>query len=301
MAGRAAKMAMKTMWPAALRPSRQAHERTRRVDNAGQMSQPLSELDIQALQPGDIALLLDFDGTLVEIAGQPDNVVVSPGTVRVLADLDAALSGAVAIVSGRSIASIDALLEPWKLAVSGTHGMERRDHFGNRHDSQYDAGDLDAVQRELAAATAGAHGLLLERKPGSVALHYRQRPDLAAACLEHAAKVADRHENASLLAGKMVVEVKLGARTKADAVFDFMAEAPFNGRTPIYAGDDLTDEDAFRAVADLHGTSITVGRDTNAADYRAADTASFLDWLTALAAHLDQQSTGSTGKEQPIE
>ncbi len=301
MAGRAAKMAMKTMWPAALRPSRQAHERTRRVDNAGQMSQPLSELDIQALQPGDIALLLDFDGTLVEIAGQPDNVVVSPGTVRVLADLDAALSGAVAIVSGRSIASIDALLEPWKLAVSGTHGMERRDHFGNRHDSQYDAGDLDAVQRELAAATAGAHGLLLERKPGSVALHYRQRPDLAAACLEHAAKVADRHENASLLAGKMVVEVKLGARTKADAVFDFMAEAPFNGRTPIYAGDDLTDEDAFRAVADLHGTSITVGRDTNAADYRAADTASFLDWLIALAAHLDQQSTGSTGKEQPIE
>ncbi|HUF87685.1 MAG TPA: trehalose-phosphatase [Thermohalobaculum sp.] len=247
------------------------------------MCEPISAFDTGRLRPEALAVLLDFDGTLVAIADQPGGVVLKQHTVRTLARLETLLGGAVAIVSGRSIEDIDRIFAPRRPAVAGIHGLERRDGGGRRHGGDYDRAALDAIATRLGDAIADRPGLVLERKPGSVALHYRQCPELEAFCLEQARDIAARHPDARLLSGKMVVEIKLGARTKADAVTDFMAEPPFAGRTPLYAGDDVTDEDAFRAVAGLGGISIKIGCGETVALYCVPDTEAFLDWLGDLS------------------
>ncbi len=263
------------------------------------MSEPLSGLDTSALSPGTLAVLLDFDGTLVSIADRPGGVILKQHTAESLTRLEAKLGGAVAIVSGRPIDEIDRIFAPRRFAVAGIHGLERRDSDGRRHEAPYDRGSLDRIARALEAAVGEEPGLLLERKPGSVALHYRRRPELAERCREAAACAAEGHEDAQVLAGKMVVEVKLGRRTKADAVRDFMAEAPFAGRRPLYAGDDVTDEDAFRAVAGLGGISIKIGCEDTAARYCVAGTAEFLDWLDTLSETLAGSRDSMEGRQAP--
>lgn len=256
-------------------------------------------LDFGALRPDSLALLLDFDGTLVTIADRPSEVMLAERTLETVVALNACLDGALAIISGRSIRDIDQLFAPWRFAVAGTHGLERRDGRGKLHEGVFDRAVLHEILDELQASFAGESGLLFEQKPGSIALHYRQRPDLAQACCDHASRVAASHQDARLLTGKMVVEVKLGRRTKGDAVFDFMAEAPFGGRRPIYAGDDETDEDAFRAVKRYHGTSIKIGNGESIADYRVPDTGKFLDWLSSLSVHLHGGQPGPGEETRP--
>lgn len=259
------------------------------------MSEPLSAFDTGRLAPDALAVLLDFDGTLVAIANEPGGVVLKEHTRRTLARLEAVLGGAVAIVSGRSIADIDRIFGPHRYAVAGIHGLERRDGNGRRHEGAYDRAVLDRLAADLADAIADRPGLYLERKSGSVALHYRQRPELEAFCRERAAEAVARHPEARQISGKMVVEIKLGDRTKADAVADFMAEPPFAGRRPLYAGDDVTDEDAFRAVATLDGISIKIGCGETVALYCVAETETFLDWLDTLSEALAARQPGSDG------
>ena len=264
---------------------------------SGLMSEPLSAFDTTALSPETLAVLLDFDGTLVAIADQPGGIVLKEHTVETLARLESLLGGAVAIVSGRPIEEIDRVFAPRTFPVAGIHGLERRDAAGRRHDAPYDRAALDAMAGTLEAAIGGEPGLLLERKPGSVALHYRRRPELADFCRERAARAAEAHAGVHVLTGKMVVEVKLGGRTKADAVEAFMSEAPFAGRRPLYAGDDVTDEDAFRAVEGLGGTSIKIGDGPTEARYVVAETEAFLDWLDGLSERLAAGPRGKEGRQ----
>ena len=127
--------------------------------------------------PTRIALFLDFDGTLVALADRPQDVRVLPDTLRVLTALIELLGGALAIVTGRDIETIDTFLAPLKLPVAGVHGATRRDSSGTVH-SGHDDGRLAAAVERLAAPLIALHpGLLLERKHGSIALHYRADPD----------------------------------------------------------------------------------------------------------------------------
>ena len=261
------------------------------------MSEPLAALDASALTPQTLAVLLDFDGTLVGIADRPEAVELKAQTVETLARLEDALEGAIAIVSGRSIADIDRILGAPRFAVAGIHGLERRGSDGTLHADDYDLAALEDIAEVLGGFTREEPGLRLERKPGSVALHYRQRPELEARCRAAAAAAIEGRPDARLLTGKMVVEVKLSRRSKADAVTDFMAEPPFAGRTPLYAGDDVTDEDAFRAVAELGGISIKIGRGETAAGYFAEDDEVFLDWLDRLSIRLAGSRASREGRE----
>ncbi len=257
------------------------------------MCERLSEFDITALAPQAIALLLDLDGTLAPIAEHPAAVVVAAPTRQTLAALDRALDGALAIVSGRSIEDVDRLLAPNRFAVAGIHGLVRRDIQGRLHESVFNRHALQVITDELQRLVAGSPGVWLERKQGSVALHYRERPDLEGFCREQISQAVAGHEPAEVLAGKMVIEVKTASRTKGDAVRDFMAEPPFRGRCPVYAGDDVTDQDAFRAVAGLKGKSISISSKDTRADYWVAETGTFLHWLTQLSIHLGSHIDGS--------
>jgi trehalose 6-phosphate phosphatase len=140
------------------------------------------------------------------------------------------------------------------------------------------------LQDGVAEFVAEHPGLLAEVKPGSVALHYRKRPDLASASHGLAAQLANNDDRLRVVFGKMVVEIKLAGHTKADAISDFMAEPPFSGRRPLFAGDDITDEDGFAAVENWNGMSIKIGDGETRATHRFRDVAAFHDWLVALSA-----------------
>jgi len=233
--------------------------------------------------PSSTALFLDFDGTLVEIAAHPEAITIAPATKEALRVLFEAMGGALAIITGREIAAVDRFLAPLHLPVAGIHGLTRRDAGGNVRLPPDNRAFLDAAEARLSQLAAAESGLLIERKAGSIALHYRARPDLEDRCLEILGEVAVAFAGIEIKRGKMVVEGKPGSANKGSAVMDFMAEPPFRGRHALFAGDDVTDEDAFRAVNAMGGTSIKIGDGPTSATYRAESTAAFIRWLETSA------------------
>jgi len=237
----------------------------------------------------DWALFLDFDGCLVEIAPRPLDVHVDPALAPLLSRINAALNGALAIVSGRPIAEIDQFLASPNLPVAGLHGAERRRANGtvapppDRHPA------LGAIAADLAAFAHAHDGVMLEDKGVTLALHYRNAPSAEAACREvmQNALVADE---LVLLDGKKVLEIKPRNIDKGRALRAFMAEAPFAGRVPVYCGDDVTDEAGFAAVNEMGGVSIRVGSPApTQAVFACPSVGALRTWLeeleTALSAH----------------
>lgn len=245
------------------------------------------------LPPAETAFFFDFDGTLAEIVGDPRAVTLGADLVRALAGLHHASGGALAIVSGREISVLDGFLTPLRVPLGGAHGAERRDAHGELHRADVDGFTIEALAEGLDNFAQGHEGLLVERKRTSVALHYRRRPDLEPICREAALALAAAHDGVSLLEGKMVVELKLGGRTKGDLIADFMGEEPFLGRRPIFFGDDVTDEDAFRALPRWDGIGVKVGDGQTAATHRIANPPSLRAWLLRLA-----EEAGRAGTER---
>jgi trehalose 6-phosphate phosphatase len=215
------------------------------------------------------ALFLDFDGTLVDIAPDPGAVVVPSGLVPMLQALQDFLGGAVAVVSGRPIGEIDRFLHPLQLPVAGVHGAERRSAGGGV--DRLPPQPLQEVERVANELVARDGRLVIENKARSLALHYRQAPEMEAACIEGMEAAVDRSPGLVLLRGKMVVEAKPGAASKGSAIEAFLREAPFEGRVPVFVGDDVTDEAGFAAVQRLGGLGVKVGDGPTVAWQRLAD------------------------------
>lgn len=229
------------------------------------------------------ALFLDFDGTLVEIAPQPGAVVVPSGLVPTLTALQQYLGGAVAVVSGRPISQIDSFLAPLHLPVAGVHGAERRTAAGGV--DRIAGHPLQLVEQAAQALVAAHPGLLLEHKQSSLALHYRQHPELEAECLDAMQQAVENSPGLTLLRGKMVAEAKPGGASKGGAIEAFLREPPFAGRTPVFVGDDITDEVGFAAVQRLGGLGVKVGDGPTVAWQRLATPADLrLEFEKAVAA-----------------
>jgi trehalose 6-phosphate phosphatase len=228
------------------------------------------------------ALFLDFDGTLVDLAAQPEAITVPPGLVQTLGELSRYLGGALALISGRPIAQIDQFLQPLHLPAAGVHGTERRSLNGDL--TLVHTHPLEHVL-EVASALAARHpGLIVESKRGSLALHYRQAPHLEQRCVEAMQAAVQESPGLTLLHGKMVVEAKPGGASKGHAIEAFMHEAPFIGRAPVFVGDDVTDEVGFATVQRLHGVGIKVGEGPTVAWQRIDSAAALRDELqTAVA------------------
>ena len=233
-----------------------------------------------------IALFLDFDGTLAAIAERPSDVVVAPGVMASLARLHHMTGGAVAIITGRDIAAIDKFLQPHLFTVSGVHGFQTRIADGAVTELASDTAALQDISRALHELADAQEGLLVEEKPGSVALHYRARPDLAEWCKESVGDAAAPHDGLRILAGKMVIEVKAHRGDKGAAIDELMRSPPFAGRVPVFIGDDVTDEAGFRLVNELGGISIKVGDGPSAARYRLREQNEVPAWLEMLFGQL---------------
>ncbi|HEY4210331.1 MAG TPA: trehalose-phosphatase [Steroidobacteraceae bacterium] len=232
------------------------------------------------------ALFLDIDGTLLELAPTPESVVVDPALIQLLAKINLLTDGALALVSGRQIAEIDSLFSPLTLCAAGLHGFERRDSSGKRHDRSAPPGTvLAAVRRSLGDLAAVHPGLRVEDKQFALALHYRLAPHLEDRVAAEMTRLAQQVRPVfELQMGKRVAELRPAGANKGAAVRQFMAETPFAGRSPIYIGDDLTDESAFEQVNALGGLSIAVGiPGATAAVAALADVTAVRAWLANLA------------------
>jgi len=230
-----------------------------------------------ALLTADAALFLDFDGTLVAIAPQPDAVVVDAALRPVLQRLYPLLGGALGLVSGRRIAELDAFVAPLVLPAAGVHGAERRDAQGRlQHAAVAVPEPLRRRAQRLAALDAG---LLLEDKQAAIALHWRRAPRFGELCLRALRSAVRAHPQWRVLHGKSVAEVKPAHVSKGHAVQAFCAEPPFAGRVPVFIGDDTTDEDGFAAVQAAGGIGIKVGEGPSIARRRLPDTQAVLRWM----------------------
>jgi trehalose 6-phosphate phosphatase len=227
----------------------------------------------------DNALFLDFDGTLVDIAAAPDLVRVAPELPHLLGAIADLLDGALALVSGRPLDELVRLLAPFSGAMAGQHGRERRRSDGSVFSSPAPPALVRAAP--VMADFAERHpGVRLEDKGGSLALHYRQAPSLAAACGGLARRVVDASGGAlKAIDGKMVVELMPRTAGKGRAIAAFLAEPPFRGRMPVFVGDDVGDEGGFAVVDRLGGISVRVGAGPTAARHRLAEVGDVLAWL----------------------
>lgn len=226
------------------------------------------------------SLFLDFDGTLVDLIDRPDAVIADAALRALLRDLDIKLGGRLALVSGRSLAQLDAILGPVAqiVALSGSHGSEHR--WRGIAAQPHRPATLDEAATRLRSFAKARPGIIVEEKSYGVALHYRGRPDAEQEARKVAWDLASELE-LHLQDGKMMVELRVAGGDKGLAVGRMMRRAPMLGTRPIFIGDDLTDETAFAAVTDLGGFGILVGsRGKTAATFGLPDPASVRTWLT---------------------
>lgn len=233
----------------------------------------LSELTAR----GPVAVFLDFDGTLVEIAATPDSIEVPERLAARLAALSERLGGRLALVSGRAVANLEEHCGPLSVACAGSHGLSRfsaaRERLGD------DPPVLPPAVLDAVGTFAAAEGFSLETKAHGAALHYRSDPTLEARGLAFAATLAAEH-GLVIKRGKCVIELIPPGGDKGSAVRAFMQESPFAGAMPVFVGDDVTDEDGFAAVQELGGFGVLVGsRSPSAARYGLAGPAAVQQWL----------------------
>jgi trehalose 6-phosphate phosphatase len=229
------------------------------------------------------ALFLDVDGTLLEIAARSDLVRAPPTLPALLGDLGAQRDGALALISGRPLAELDRLFQPWCGAAAGVHGLERRRIDGTfaHHTDVAAAVAIDQIRPRLTAFACARSGLLLEDKHSALALHYRAAPERAAEVRALAETLCRQAGSAlRLIVGKMVVEFQPRGANKGAAIAAFLSESPFLGRRPIFLGDDATDEDGFAEIARHGGVAIRVGEPAKTrASYALPSVAAVLAWL----------------------
>jgi trehalose 6-phosphate phosphatase len=237
-------------------------------------------------------LFLDFDGTLADLAPRPDLVHVEPELVGTLRALHASLGGALAIISGRPVHEIDHFLSPLVLSAAGVHGAEVRDMLGDGQIRQTVMPSLEPLQPTLEYLVLNYPGLQIERKSAAVAVHYRAVPELEAIVRGTLADAVKEIAGLELLPGKMVVEIKSASVSKGGAIAEFMRSPAFTRRKPLFAGDDVTDEDGFVAVQRLGGAGILVGQRESAATISVTGPAALRCWLHRSAKAL-ASSVGS--------
>jgi trehalose 6-phosphate phosphatase len=228
------------------------------------------------------ALLFDVDGTLLDIASEPNAVKSAPSLVANLARLQERMRGAVAFVSGRTLENLDSLFAPLKLTTIACHGAAFRRPDGK---VSHGAPLPPALKDRLIAIAAIDPHIVIEDKAYSLAFHYRRAPQLEIPLLDTIYEHIDeiRRAGLNLLRGKCVVEIKPAGIDKGSALRRLMNFPPFASRNPIFAGDDRTDEDVFEILPHFGGLGISVGRRIAGAGFMVEQPRDIRHWLSHLA------------------
>lgn len=244
-------------------------------------------LTVNGLPPitPDSAVFLDFDGTLIDLASQPDAVVIPPDLPALLARLSTLLGGALALVSGRQLADLDRFLAPLELPSAAEHGAHCRMPSGSVIWSA--APDMHEVVRRVTLLASQHLGLQAEIKTAAIALHYRHALHLQDECTHMLQAIVATTPGVELLHGKCVLEIKPAGTSKGTGIRAFMQQSPFAGRIPVFAGDDTTDETGFAAIYALGGHSLKVGPGVTLASLRCPAPVDVRNWLRQACLSLE--------------
>jgi trehalose 6-phosphate phosphatase len=252
---------------------------------SGAIAPDVIDLARVAPAPRELALFLDVDGTLLHLAATPEAVTIDRKTIELLARVHRATDGRLALITGRGIGDIDRLFAPLTLLVAGQHGFERRDVAGTVHRYAQPTPLLAACRDRLAAFAREHPGVLIEDKQLTVAAHYRLAPAVEPQLEALVARLAmDSAGALTVQRGKRIFELLPAGKDKGTAIAEFMGEAPFRGRTPLFIGDDLTDEYGFSIVNGLGGISVKVGEGSTEAQLRLPNVDAVRAWLDSLTA-----------------
>ncbi|AEQ52228.1 trehalose-phosphatase [Pelagibacterium halotolerans] len=256
---------------------------------------------ILSASSGPVAIFTDFDGTLVEIASHPDAVLVPDDLPARLRSLYAALDGALAIVTGRTIDTIDGFLPAQAFSVAGSHGAEHRHNGQRQKPDAHLVNDAETITGRVSDTLLGQEGILVEPKPTGVAVHYRAAPAKGAMVRAALSRALDGFPDFHAIDGKKVVEARPTSANKGAALSQLMQVKPFASRMPVFIGDDVTDEDGFAAAERLGGFGIRIGQDAQThAQFSLPDIASLYSYFDALIER-EPNSTASDFAGQGIQ
>lgn len=232
-------------------------------------------------EPWKWALFLDIDGTLIDVAPEPELISIPAELPGLLQNLDAHLGGALALNTGRQLAIVDRMLAPLRFSAAGVHGTELR--VDPHVDPISMAPSLpEALVNEVTArAAALSETIIVEDKRVGLAVHFRHAPETEATLCRQLLQIAIDWPAFELRTGRKVLEIIPRGLTKASAIQHFMSEPPFKGRLPIVVGDDVGDEPALTLARSMGGAALTVaGEHFARASATFTDTASVRAWLT---------------------
>jgi trehalose 6-phosphate phosphatase len=232
--------------------------------------------------PETMALFLDVDGTLIEFAARPEDVQVPKDLGSTLTAASRRLNGALALVSGRSIAELDRLFAPIRLPASGLHGAEMR--TDPEQPPTVPAALPAAIAADIKRELAHISGVTIEDKRASIAVHYRAAPAYAAELYDILARYVSRTDTPALdlMVGELVYELKPFGFDKGSALSQFMQVPPFSGRRPVFVADHPIDQAAFVMATTLGGMGLSVGRQLPGAAGWFSSPAAVRSWLTSL-------------------
>jgi trehalose 6-phosphate phosphatase len=239
---------------------------------------------VETIDLARVAILLDVDGTIVDVAATPQGVVVPDSLLRTLSALHAGTGGALALVSGRLVENLDHLFAPLVLPCVGGHGVELRSSVcAPLHRRAVELSPT--IKNQIVAAAAVDPRIIIEDKGSSLAVHFRLAPDQAQTMKNRIAAIVDRAgiERLEMLCGKAVIEVKPRAFNKGTAVRELMRISPFANRTPMFVGDDVTDESVFAMLPEFAGHGYSVGREIDGVRGVFGGPQDVRDWLADLA------------------
>jgi trehalose 6-phosphate phosphatase len=244
--------------------------------------------NVAVLSDGQLALFLDVDGTLLDLAERPENVVMPASLVATLTRIERKLAGALALISGRAIDDLDRLFAPLRLRASGVHGAEIRLDPGGSAMSTPAAELPQSFSTALARAVEPFPGAIVENKRFSIAVHYRLAPQ-AERPLREAVKrvVASADADVEVMDAHCAIELKTPGFDKGSAIAAFLSTPSFRGRTPVFIGDDATDERGFAVVAARGGYAYSVGRTLRGAIGAFAEPSAVREWLAEFAGRGD--------------
>src|SRR5207302_1930642 len=230
------------------------------------------------------AILLDIDGTLLDLAPTPREVWVPPGLAKTLNGLLDKTAGGLALVSGRSLNDIDLIFAPEQFPAVGGHGAEMRLSQDSEAVATHAPPMDKELKRRLAAIAKLSPGILLEDKGYSLALHYRLAPHAEKAIYAAVSLIRADLPNAPIevMPGKCVCEIKHSGFSKASAVRELMTHEPFMGRRPLFVGDDVTEESVFAIMTDIGGLAFSIGRRAKGVAGHFDDPGDVRAWLAHL-------------------
>jgi trehalose 6-phosphate phosphatase len=235
------------------------------------------------------AILLDIDGTLLDLAATPAGVQVPSSLQAVLTTLWKWTGGALALVSGRPLRDIDRIFAPLELPAIGGHGAELRIEASNENVMRPAPLLEERLRRQLISLIS--KGMIAEDKGHSIALHYRSCPERGDDLHDAVKRILSAAPNGSyeILPGKFVIEVKPTGFNKGTAVLELMEMSPFKGRTPVFVGDDITDDAVFAILPDLKGVGFSVGRIVPGVTHVFKNPEEVRKWLSQIAAQVADQ------------